>query len=121
MFINFTNHPSSQWGEAQLAAARCYGPLQDIPFPSITPALTGTEVRALARQYAERIAAAHPTAVLCQGEHSFCFALISQLLSQGITVLSACAVRNAKEYRNAQGKMEKYSVFDFVAFREYTR
>ena len=36
MFINFTNHASSKWSDAQLQAAKEYGSIVDIQFPSLT-------------------------------------------------------------------------------------
>ncbi len=36
-FINLTNHPSTKWGADQLAAAKKYGNIVDIPFPAVDP------------------------------------------------------------------------------------
>ena len=67
MFINHTNHSSQNWSDEQLVAARQYGDIIDIPFPRIDPLASTKDIARLAQDYAGRIIALHPTAVLCQG------------------------------------------------------
>ena len=67
MFINHTNHPSQYWSDAQLDTGRQYGVIMDMPFPQIDPMASSAEISQLAQEYAARIIALHPTAVLCQG------------------------------------------------------
>ena len=45
MFINFTNHTSSKWSDAQLQAAKEYGAIFDIQFPSIEPECTRADIQ----------------------------------------------------------------------------
>lgn len=35
MFINHTNHKSTDWSTEQIAATRAYGAIVDMPFPNI--------------------------------------------------------------------------------------
>ena len=52
MFINLTNHPSSEWSEEQLNAARQYSDhIMDLKFPNIEPEFSTDMVR----KYAEVI------------------------------------------------------------------
>ena len=68
MLINFTNHPSKDWSEEQLAAAAVYGKVQDLPFPPVPEDWDENNLAALAVDCAEKIAALNPQAVVCQGE-----------------------------------------------------
>lgn len=55
MFINFSNHPSSQWNSEQKRAAAYYGEIQDIVFPKVPPMATTQEVADMAGKYAGEI------------------------------------------------------------------
>lgn len=48
MFLNFTNHPADTWSADQRRAAQQYGPIADMPFPDVPPALSAAETAALA-------------------------------------------------------------------------
>ena len=119
MFINHTNHLSQYWSNAQLTAAYEYGDILDLPFPSVDPQASSSEVLELAQEYAGRIIALHPSAVLCQGEFVYCHALVEQLLAAGITVLAATSERVVEEFYH-NGINEKRIDFQFVQFREYS-
>ncbi len=120
MFINHTNHLSQYWSQEQLAEAHQYGEVIDLPFPSIDPQASSDEVMDLAQEYAGRIIALHPSAVLCQGEFVYCHALVERLLAVGITVLAATSERVVEEFSH-NGINEKRVNFQFVQFREYIR
>ena len=62
----------------------------------------------------ERIMSYHPKAVLCQGEFTLAYYIISALMRNGIIVLAACSNRNVKEDEN-----KKIVGFNFVRFRSY--
>ena len=68
MFLNFTNHPADTWSADQRRAAQQYGPIADMPFPDVPPALSAAETAAVADVWAARILDLHPACVLCQGE-----------------------------------------------------
>ena len=120
MFINHTNHPSQYWSDEQLAAAHQYGEVVDIPFPLIDPTLHSDEIGQFVQEYAGRIIALNPQAVLCQGEFIYCHALVERLLAVGITVLAATSERVVEEFSH-NGINEKRVNFQFVQFREYIR
>ena len=119
MLINFTNHPYAIWPEAQREAARAFGEVKDLPFPQVAPHLSAAELRALADEYAEKIEAMKPDAVLAAGEFTLLFMLVDRLLQDGITVVSSCYTRETIEYKRPDGTNEKKAVFRFECFRRY--
>lgn len=118
-FINFSNHPSERWSAEQLAAAREYGDVVDIPFPNILPAATEEDIARLGDEYVRKILDMSPSAVMCQGEFTFSYYVISALLAQNINVLSACSDRVVREVQEAPDVVRKISEFKFVGFRKY--
>ena len=118
-FINFSNHPSSRWGDKQRNVAEAYGPICDLPFPPIGSLLSEDEVLDQVRNYRDQIIQMHPAAVMCQGEFTFTFALVQELLKAGITCVSACIERNVEEHIEKNGTTKKKVTFQFVKFREY--
>lgn len=119
MFINFSNHPSSKWGDKQKEAAFAYGQIQDISFPVVPATATKDEIKGLAREYAEKISAYNPTCVMCQGEFSMAVAVIKMLQKMNITCVCACSDRVTTEVIQMDGTMIKTSAFEFIQFREY--
>lgn len=118
-FINYTNHPSANWSEAQRQAAQLYGDIIDMDFPEIEPHWDEEQVASLACQQAEKIIAKKPVAVLVQGEFTFSYMLISLLLQADIKVLSACSQRCTESVINEKQETIRRSVFKFVRFRQY--
>lgn len=118
-FINYTNHPSVNWSEAQRQAAQIYGEIMDMDFPEIEPHWNESQVFSLAYQQARQIIALKPAAVLVQGEFTFSYALISLLQQAGIRVLAACSQRCTESVINEKQETIRRSVFKFVRFRQY--
>lgn len=118
-FINYTNHPSANWSEAQRQAAQIYGEIMDMDFPEIEPQWDEEQVASLACHQAEEIIALKPAAVLVQGEFTFSYALISLLQQAGIRVLAACSQRCTESVINEKQETIRRSVFKFVRFRQY--
>lgn len=115
MFINFSNHPSDQWTDAQIKAALIYGaPIIDIPFPQVDPSMSETKIKQLADQAVQNILSMNPSAVMCQGEFGLSFSVTQRLLNANVTVLYACSER--KVYVDGNIKTIQ---FDFVRFRKY--
>ena len=114
IFINFTNHPSEKWGDKQLSAAKEYGDVVDIPFPEVSPAATKEEIYDLALKCVNKIVELRPAAVLCQGEFTLCYSVITGLKEKGIKVMAACSRRMVQDTENG-----KITVFVFEGFREY--
>ena len=118
VFVNHTNHPSAQWSDAQREAAEAYGSIIDMPFPSVSPCAEPEEVLELVQAHLSKILSLEPTAVLCQGEFNYTFAMVERLKQIGITTLAACSERVTKEV--VQGDCTtRVSHFRFVQFRPY--
>ena len=113
-FINFTNHPSGKWDEAQTAAAEEYGEIIDVAFPQVDPDASEGEIEQLASDCVDRIMQFQPSAVLCQGEFTLCYNVVCKLKERGIIVLAACSRRIVEETDN-----RRITTFKFEQFREY--
>ena len=120
MLLNFTNHPYEIWNTAQRDAAhRQYGRVEDLPFPQVDPALEPEGIRLLVEEYADRIEARKPDAVLAAGEFTFLFMLVDRLLRDGVNVVCTCSGRETVETKKPDGTNEKKAVFSFERFRTY--
>lgn len=119
VFINLSNHSSDKWSKPQLAAARTYGEIVDIAFPTVPPFATGELIDALVQEYLDRLSAFDISAVMVQGEFVFTYRLVNALKSKGIKVLSACSERKTDERIDSEGRTQRVSIFEFVQFREY--
>ena len=117
-FINFSNHPSAQWQQSQLAAAEEYGEVVDLPFPAVPPEASCDDVIEMADKYVSKILDMGPSAVMCQGEFTLAFAVTAKIKSRGITVLAACSERMVTETVES-GITKKLIVYEFVQFRNY--
>lgn len=118
MFVNFSNHSSSLWDNVQLAAAKEYGDIIDLPFPLVMPQSSEKDITQMCSDFTEKIISLKPTAVLCQGEFTLSFAVITALLTMGITVVAACSQRQTTT-KIIDGKTIKTAEFRFVQFRKY--
>ena len=117
IFINFTNHPSEKWSKEQWDASLKYGSILDLPFPVVSPLASKEEVEQMAEGYVDQIMKHSPSAVLCQGEFSLSYSVITKLKAHGILVLAACSERNVQKDPDDPNK--KTVTFKFVQFREY--
>jgi len=127
MLINFSNHPSANWSEAQTAAAiSTYHQIVDLPFPQIDPDASIQQIIALAEEYYAQICALinytdvytfdfKSNAVHVMGEMNFTYNMVRLLQRTDITCLASTTKRTVKE--ESDGK--KTSVFEFVQFRRY--
>lgn len=121
IFVNYTNHPSSFWAAEQINEAEKLGKVVDIPFPVVPPQATEREIQDMVTEQVEKIIALTPVAVLCQGEFSLCYGIVSRLKKHGIKVLAACSCRQVMEsIDDISGNGQKVTSFKFVRFREYT-
>ena len=122
MFINFSNHPSARWDQAQLDAAREYGEIVDIPFPEVSPFAGEHDITVLAEESVSNVLkyADKGDAVMAQGEFTLTYSVINILKRKGIKVLSACSTRSVEESTDENGNTIRKSVFSFARFREYT-
>lgn len=113
-FINFTNHPASDWEEGQKREAEKYGEIRDLPFPAVDPRGDENYVTELVEHYVEEILRLQPSAVLCQGEFCLVYQVVKRLQEKEILVLAACSERIIKIE-----KQRKEAVFVFRRFRRY--
>lgn len=119
IFVNHTNHAAADWSAEQRAAAETFGEIVDVPFPEVPPQASELDVAELAEKNLREILNLQPTAVLCQGEFNYTFALVSALKEKNIPVLAATSERISSEVPQPDGSSRKVSVFRFVRFRRY--
>lgn len=121
VFINLSNHPSSEWSPKQLAAAKSYEDIIDIQFPNIKPDADADDIDSIADSICTQlmtIKSNYGDIVLhIMGEMTLTYAIIRKLDGTGIRCLASTSERNTKI--NPDGS--KTSYFDFVRFREYTQ
>ena len=118
LFINFSNHPSCYWGDAQRAAAEKYGEICDLPFPMVDGQSSEEEISQLADSYVAKIISMgkpEEITVHIMGEMTFTFMVVTRLKELGIRCVASTTER--KTSYNADGT--KLSEFSFVKFREY--
>ena len=119
MFLNLSNHPSGQWCAEQIAAAKAYGEITDMPFPAVPPEWDAERVSAFADRLFAQIVATGPAAVLCQGEMTLTYQLVKRLTKAGVPALCACSDRLTEETTLPDGSTKKISRFVFRGFRLY--
>lgn len=119
-FVNFSNHPSSKWSSEQIKAAMEYGGgIIDVQFPSLDVEIDEDGIRSIGDDCLKQIIEKNPTAVMCQGEFTLTFYIVSKLLGKGITCVSACTRRVSNETMLDDGTVHKESLFVFEGFRKY--
>ena len=121
IFVNFSNHPSENWSNEQINAAKRIvsgGSIVDIAFPQVSGEADESEISRTADKYAKEIISLNPSAVMCQGEFGICLEVVTTLKNNGIKVLYSCSERKTLE-TVIDNRTEKTSVFKFVRFREY--
>lgn len=117
LFINLSNHPSAEWGEAQLEAAREYGEITDIAFPQVPPESDTKEIAKIAEDTVSQITSTYrdnDITVHVMGEMTLTFAIVEQLKASGIRCVASTTQRIATMHNDI-----KTSEFTFVKFREY--
>ncbi|MDR0891131.1 MAG: CRISPR-associated protein [Mediterranea sp.] len=117
MLINLSNHPLSTWPTTQLAAARAYGELTDLPFPNVSPDGDEAYIRTLVDTYiykVKELAADGDATIHVMGEMTFTYAMVNALKAQGFRCIASTTERDVVEENGV-----KTSVFRFVRFREY--
>lgn len=118
-FVNLTNHPSIQWSQMQIDAAKRYGEITDLPFPAVKPDADEQIVGEMAKKLIVQVMALCPAAVCCQGEMTLTYKVVSLLKEKGICALAASSAREVVEEVAPDGTTHKTAVFRFCRFREY--
>ena len=135
MFINLSNHPSSQWSESQKSAALVLttdNEILDLPFPNV-PAYADTfHIATLAN---EVLSTLHQMCqerkietVMVQGEFTLTYRIVRLLQIENddlasydlptMYIVAACSERKTVE-QEVPWRTIKTAVFEFVQFREY--
>ena len=89
IFVNFSNHPSENWSNEQISAAKRIvsgGSIVDIAFPQVSGEADESEISRTANKYAKEIISLNPSAVMCQGEFGICLEVVTTLKNNGIKV-----------------------------------
>ncbi len=120
VFINFSNHCSSNWSEAQLKAEKSLagGQIVDIQFPEVDSSGDESYIKELALKYVNIICDYKPCVVMCQGEFGLTFQVVSLLKKRNICSVYSCSERVTIEQKTDTDTI-KTSNFQFVRFREY--
>ena len=139
MFINLSNHPSSNWPtEQKTEAEKLYGEVCDYPFPVVPVDFTSDDIEKKAESIVAEIVAIKKEAedsclnsengntnlrnskfgVMCQGEFTLTYTIVSLLQKAGIEVVSAVSERIVREEK-VDEEIRKTAVFRFAGFREY--
>ena len=119
MFLNCSNHASKNWSSEQVKAATQWGEIVDYPFPSVPATADEEELNRLAEDIVKKIKMMQPSAVMCQGEFTLSYLIVTKLIQSGMKVVAACSERKTEESVLADGNTEKRIIFQFVRFREY--
>ena len=121
MLINLSNHPFEKWPQNQLDAAKLYGPIVDLSFPTIDPKSETSDINLLADKYEIKVRkllasqSKEMKFIHIMGELTFCFALVVRLQKMGIICLSSTTTRQTTDHPDGS----KTTRFGFVRFREY--
>lgn len=121
VFINFSNHPSDKWSDAQIDEAENNGEIVDVPFPEV-PADPHLSICQLAQESVDRILEAAGDkipVVLVQGEMTLVYSVVSSLKEKGINCLAAVSDRKVEEKTEPDGTTKKVVTFEFKGFRSY--
>lgn len=119
IFINYTNHPISEWSDEQRSAAKKYAEeLVDIPFIGIDPDKDEADIEKIADSELRKIlmkAEGHEATVHLMGEQTLSFSLIKKLQGLGVRCVASTTKREVKDL----GDNKREVAFRFVKFREY--
>lgn len=117
-FINFTNHPSSVWSEAQLDDAHEYGDIIDLPFPDIDETIDEAGIDSLTDNYLAQIkelSGGEPCTVHIMGEMTFTYSMINKLKDAGYTCVASTSKRDVVLLPDGSKQVR----FNFCRFRKY--
>ncbi len=100
-------------------SARSFGEIVDVPFPAVSSSASREQVLKLVDEQLSAILKLSPSAVLCQGEYTYTFAMVEQLKRREIPAMAACSERVVEEFIAEDGSTQRLSNFRFVRFRLY--
>lgn len=118
MLINLSNHPLSEWSEAQINQAKLvYKNIVDETFPTIDPDADVDLIVRIAKEKLSEIVSRNPDAIHIMGEHTFTFCFVRLAQKIGLKCIASTTVRDIRI--NDDG--EKIRMFRFKQFREYPK
>lgn len=117
VFINLSNHPSKYWSEKQLAAAKAYGGIVDIEFPTIDPGTSEDRIQSMADDIVKDYLHFLPSECTfhIMGEMTLTYRLVSRFKALRFKCLASTTTRDV----HYDGNGDKIVSFDFSGFREY--
>ena len=119
IFINFSNHPSTEWSKEQKEEALTYGEnLIDLPFPNVNPYIDEIAIAQKADEYVlkiKEIAEGKCTTVHIMGEMNLTYLIVQKLIDQNICCVSSTSERNVEILEDGS----KNVFFKFIRFRKY--
>ncbi len=122
-FLNLSNHPLSEWPQAQLDAARALDLGEPCELgggmPQVDPAADTAEVCKLAQAIAKRALEAGAAGACVVGEYTLTLALVAALQREGVRCFASTTARVAKTRTLPDGSVETTRGFEFQAWREY--
>lgn len=121
MFFNLSNHPSSSWIKEEKEAASKWGDIVDIAFPKNDVLADENEILEIAKNFLKSLKMTPKDAILVVGEYSLAFAIIDELLHQGVTVLTTISNSIVAFRTNENGIQERSIRFIFSEFVPYQR
>lgn len=114
MFFNLSNHPSSSLIKEEKEAASKWGDIVDIAFPKNDVLADENEILEIAKNFLKSLKMTPKDAILVVGEYSLAFAIIDELLHQGVTVLTTISNSIVAFRTNENGIQESLSVLYFL-------
>ena len=118
VFLNFTNHPSNNWSEEQLTAAREFGDIIDLPFPEVNEKADDWDIDALSDEYMEKIkdlSGNQPCTVHISGEPTFTYAMVNKLIAKNYNCVASTSRRDVELLPDGSKRV----TFHFCRFRKY--
>lgn len=119
VFVNFSNHTSSGWTNAQTKAAKSLGySIIDLPFPNISEIANENEITSLCDEYLQKIdsiVGKKKGVIHIMGEMTFTYAMVNLLKSHGYTCVASTTKRIVEELPDGVKNVK----FEFCQFREY--
>jgi hypothetical protein len=118
MLINLSNHPSANWSSGQLAAARSFGEVADLPFPAVDPGGDESYIRNLCAEYADKVlqtAGGEEAVVHVMGEMTLTFSLVHALQTKGLVCVASTSQRICTDKDDGTKEVQ----FVFNRFRKY--
>ncbi len=131
MLINLTNREHTGWSKDQTAAAENYGKIVDFPMPGVPAEASEEETDRMAdlilRRVLRRLEEQNPDEakepgsdmVICQGDFTLVYRLVSRLKAEGIAVAAPTFRRVRKPTLRPDGTTVPGYDFQFVRFRQY--